>query len=188
MQSDAPLTLFSLLLGLFCVSSLVEHSLYGGFNRMYYTHGLPFVILRIPVAAHHQDIPTASLLGAQFRSDLIGSLVFWQIAPDTYGFRRQFFQWALFPINMMHGMLLFDREHGRVVLKGFFNVSVPLLILVIGIFLMLGPFPWLVRLLAFGVVGLAIGTPLLMELHRCARLASFAASSWKTIPEKATTL
>jgi hypothetical protein len=185
MRADIPLILPSLLLGLFCVVGLVEHSLYGGLNRVYYTHGLPFVIQRIPVAASHQDIPQVSLLQAQFRSALIGSLIFQQIAPNTYGFRRRFFQPALFPDFLMHGMLLFDRENGRVVLKGFINLWIPLLVLAVGIFSVLGPFPGLFRLLPLAIVGLVIGLPLLMERGRCMKLARFAASVWNTIPEKA---
>ena len=188
MQADIPLILSTLLLGLFCVVGLVEHSLYGGLNRVYYTHGLPFVIRRIPVTASHEDIPPESLLQAQFQSALIGSLIFQQIAPNTYGFRRRFFQPALFPGNLMHGMLLFDRENGQVVLKGFINVLILLLVLAVGVFSVLGPFPGLFRLLPLAVVGLVIGIPLLMEARRCARLALFAAGAWKTIPGKAASL
>ena len=129
-----------------------------------------------------------SLLQAQFRSALIGSLIFQQIAPDTYGFRRQFFQPALFPDNLMHGMLLFDRENDRVVLKGFINVLIPLLVLAVGVFSVLGPFPGLFRLLPLAIVGLVIGTFLLMERRRCVKLAGFAASAWNTIPEKSSSL
>jgi hypothetical protein len=188
MHADIPLTLTALLLGLFCVVGLVEHSLYGGWNRVYYTHGLPFVIQRIAVTAPHQDIPPVSLFQAQFRSVLIGPLIFQQIAPNTYGFRRRFFQSAWFPNNLMHGMLLFDRENGWVVLKGFINMLVPLLVLVVGLFSVLGPFPGLVRLLPLAIVGLGIGTPLLMERRRCVKLVRFAASAWNTIPEKAASL
>ena len=184
MHADIPLILSSLMLGLFCVVGLVEHSLYGGWNRVYYTHGLPFVIRRIPVTASHQEIPPVNLLQAQFRSSLIGSLVFQQIAPNTYGFRRRFFQSALFPDNLMHGMLLFDRENGRVVLNGYINVLVPLLVLAVGVFSLLGPFPGLLRLLPLAIVGLVIGIPLLMERRRCVKLAHFAAEAWNTIPEK----
>jgi hypothetical protein len=185
MHADIHLIPFSLMLGLFCVVGLVEHSLYGGLNRVYYTHGLPLVILRIPVTAPHQDIPPVSLLQAQFRSALIGSLIFQQIAPNTYGFRRQFFQSAWFPDNLMHAMLLFDRENGRVVLKSFINVLVPLLVLAVGVFSVLGPFPGLFRLLPLASVGLIVGIPLLMERRRCVKLAYFAADAWNTIPGKA---
>jgi hypothetical protein len=184
MHTDIPLILSSLLLGLFCVVGLVEHSLYGGWNRVYYTHGLPFVIRRIPVAASHQDIPPVSLFQAQFRSALIGPLIFQQIAPNTYGFRRRFSNSALFPDILLHGMLLFDRENGRVILKGFIDVLVPLLVLAVGVFSVLGPFPGSFKLLPLAIVGLVIGTPLLLEHRRCVKLARFAASAWDTIPEK----
>jgi hypothetical protein len=185
MHPDIPLILSSLLLGLFCVVGLVEHSLYGGLNRVYYTHGLPLVIQRIPVPASPQDIPPAGLLQAQFQSALIGSLIFQPIAPDTYGFRRRFFGSALFPGNLMHGMLLFDRENGRVVLKGFINVLILLLVLTVCVFSMLGPFPVLFKLLPLALVGLVIGIPLLMERRRCIKLARFAAVAWDAIPDNA---
>jgi hypothetical protein len=188
MQVDNPLILSSLLLGLFCVVGLVEHSLYGGWNRVYYTHGLPIVIRRIKVTTYHQDIPPVSLLQAQFRSTLIGSLVFQQIDPNTYGFRRRFFESALFPDNLMHGMLFFDRENGEVVLKGFINALVPMLVLAVGVFSVLGPFTGLLKLLPLVLVALVIGIPILMESRRCVMLAHFAASAWSTISEKAISL
>jgi hypothetical protein len=188
MHADIPLILSSLLLGLFCVVAFAEHSLYGGFDRLYYTHGLTFVIRRIPVTASQQGIPPANLLQAQFQSALIGSLVFQQIAPDTYGFRRRFFQSAWFPDNLTHGMLLFDRENVRVVLTGYINLWVPLLVLVVGVFSVLGPFPGLFRLLPPVIVILGIGTPILLERRRCVKLAGFAASEWSTIPEKVESL
>lgn len=181
MPTDAPLAPFSLLLGLFCVSGLVEHSLYGGFNRFYYTHGLPFVVRRIPVQAFQRDLPPADQLAARFRSEWISSLVFQPIAPDTYGFRRAFFRWAFFPLNLMHGLLFFDRTRGEVVVKGFFNFSVPLGILALGAFFLLGPFEWSIRLLSLGVVVLLLGIPLFMERRRCVELARFAAEVWKMI-------
>jgi hypothetical protein len=184
MQADIPLILTSLLLGLFCVVGLVEHSLYGGFQRGYYTHGLPFVIRQIPVTDPHQDIPPVSVLEAQFRSALLGSLTFQQIAPNTYGFRRRFFQSAMIPNNLVHGMLLFDRENDRVVLKGFVNMLVPVLVLAVGVFSALGPFPDLLRLLPLVLASVVIGIPLVMERRRCEKLALFAASAWTTIPEK----
>jgi hypothetical protein len=183
MHADIPLILTSSLLGLFCIVAFVEHSLYGGFNHRYYTHGLPFIIQRIPVTASHQDLPPVSLLQEQFRSALLGSLVFQQIAPDTYGFRRRFFQSALSPNNLMHGMLLFDRENSRVVLKCFINGLVPWLVLAVWVFSVLGPLPGLFRLLPLAIVGLVIGIPLGLEYRRCVKLARFAASAWNTIPE-----
>jgi hypothetical protein len=83
----------------------------------------------------------------------------------------------------MHGMLLFDHENGRVVLKGFINVLVPLLVLAVGIFSVSGPFPSLFKLLPLAIVGLIVGIPLLMERRRCVKLAHFAAEAWITIPE-----
>ena len=184
MHFDNPLILSSLLLGLFCVVGLVEHSLYGGWNRSYYTHGLPIVIRRMPVTSPQQDIPPVSLLQDQFRSGLIGTLAFQQIGPNTYGFRRRFFESALFPDNLMHGMLLFDHANGQVVVKGFINMMVPALVLAVGVFSVLGPFPGLFKLLPLAIVGLVIGTPLLLERRRCVQLAIFAASAWDMLSEK----
>jgi hypothetical protein len=182
MQSNVPLILSTFLLGLLCVSALVEHSLYGGWNRLYYTHGLPFVTLRIPLPASHPDVSFTPPPAARFPSAWIGSLVFQQIAPNTYGFRRQFFQPALLPGNVMHGMLHFDPRNGRLVLKSFLNVWIALLSLVLAAFFLLGPFAWYGRLLALAILALVIGTPLLMEWRRCVKLAYFAASAWTRIP------
>lgn len=188
MQPNTHLSLIALLLVLFGISSLVEHSLYGGWNRIYFTYGLPFVILQIPVVIYQQNIPSATLLGAQFRSDLIGSLIFQEIAQDTYGFRRRFNRVSLLSINVLHGMLFFDRENGQVTLKGFVNVWILLFVLVWGVFSILGPFPLIDRLFLLAIIGVILGIPLLMEQRRCVKLANFAANAWKSLPEKATSV
>ncbi len=177
-QSGFPLILSSLLLGLSCVVALVEHSLYGGWNRRYYTRGLPFVVVRIPAPSSRQQDPPVTMLESQFRSALIGSLVFQPIAPDTYGFRRRFFQSALFPGFLTHGMLRFDRQNGQVVVNGFMSVWVALLALAALSFAASGPFPGLFRLLPLAIFVLVIGVPVLIERRRCVHLARFAAGAW----------
>ncbi len=173
-----PLFLSTLLLGLVGVVGLVEHALYGGMNRVYYTHGLPFVILRLPVAAP-QDIPPLAPLEVRFRSALIGSLMFHEIAPCIYGFRRAFFRSALFPGNLMHGMLHFDREHRQVVLRGFLNVWITLLALTVVVFALLGPLPGWTPLLPIVLVVLVVGIPLALERKRCLKVARAAAQAWE---------
>ncbi len=183
MVPNPVLVLTSFLLGLFCVVALVEHSLYGGLNRVYYTHGVPLVIRCMPVPAPKQEIPLADLLRGQFRSLLIGSLGFWEIAPGLYAFHRRFVQTALLPGTLMHGMLLFDRANGRVVLKAFINVWVLLLVLAVAVYSVLGPFAGWYKLLPIGIVCLIFGIPLLLERRRCVQLARFAASAWESAPE-----
>lgn len=181
MQANSPLILSALLLGLVGIVALNEHTLYGGWNRVYYTHGLSFAVLRIPVTPHG-DIPPLTLFEGQFHSALMGTLTFMQIAPNTYAFRRRFFQSAWIPNNLMHGMMLFDHEHSRVVVKGFVNVWMALLALVIVVFCVLAPFPGLTRLLPLALVGLVLGVPILMERRRCRELARFAARTWASGP------
>ncbi len=172
-----PLFLSTLLLGLVGVVGLVEHALYGGMNRAYYTHGLPFIILRVPVAAP-QDIPPLAPLEVRFRSGIIGSLMFHEVAPCIYGFRRAFFRPALFPGNLMHGMLHFDREHKQVVLKGFLNAWITLLALAVIVFALLGPLPGRTPLLPIAIVVLVVGVPLVLERQRCVEVARAAAAAW----------
>ncbi len=185
MSPSVPLLLPSLLLGLFCIVALVEHSLYGGINRLYYTRGLPLVTLRVPVASPAQDIPSVDLLQAQFRSALIGPVRFVELAPDTYAFRRQFYRPALLPGFLMHGMLLYDRQNSRVVLRAFINLWVPLLLLAVLAFSVFGPLQGWSRLLPLAILFLVIGTPLLLERRRCLQIARFAANTWNTAHEKA---
>ncbi len=180
MYADNALVLTTVLLGLFCVVGLVEHALYGGFNRMYYTHGVPFVSLRIPVAAPAANTPPMAPVQEQVRSALIGSLALLLVAPDTYGFRRQFFPSALFPGHLMHGMLRFDRDQRRVLLQGFVNAWILLLLLVVVVFSVVGPISLLARVLTLAIVVFIIGVPLLLERQRCVNLARLAASAWET--------
>ncbi len=180
MYADNALILTSVLLGLFCVVGWGEHALYGGFNRVYYTHGVPFVSLRIPVAAPAADMPPVAPLQEQVGSALIGSLALLLVARDTYGFRRQFFPSALFPGHLVHGMLRFDRDQRRVLLQGFINAWILLLLLVVVVFSIVGPISLLARVLTLGIVTAAIGVPLLLERQRCMKLARLAASAWET--------
>ncbi len=183
MVPNTALVLTSFLLGLCLVVALVEHSLYGGLNRVYYTHGLPLVIKGLPVASPSPDIPPVTALRGQFQSALIGSLGFHEIAPNTYAFHRQFFQPALLPGTLMHGVVLFDRANGRVVLKAFISLWVLLLVLAVCVYSALGPLADWYRLLPIGIVCVIFGIPLLLERHRCLQLARFAASAWETVPQ-----
>ncbi len=153
------------------------NALYGGMNRVYYTHGVPFVVLRVPASANCHDLPPLTALQGRFRSALIGSLAFHEIAPSTYGFRRQFFQPAWFPGNLMHGMLQFDREKQQVIMKGFLNIWIALLVLVVAVFSVLSPFPGWSRVLPLAIAVLVIGVPLTLERRRCVELARCAAAS-----------
>ncbi len=167
-----------MLFGLFGVTGLVEHSLYGGWNRTYYTLGLPFIALRIPVANCRPEMPPPQLLQNEARSSLIGSLVFQPVTADIYGFRRRFFQSAWVPNNLMHGMLQFDRQNHQVVLKAFINTLALLLVLAIAAFCLLVRIQGWARLLPLGILGIVVAVPLLLERRRLLKLARFAASAW----------
>ena len=180
MQSGTPLILLLVAIGLIALSSWVEEALSIGWNRIYFTMGLPIIVLQVPVESYHTNIPSVPRLEAQFRSAVTGSVVFRQIAPGTYGFRGKLFDFALFRVGI-HGMLFFDREKGRVVLKGFAGLGELLLYLFLLTIVLLIPTPWFERLLPFSCIGLFIGIPYLIDLRRCAKLASFAASAWSRI-------
>jgi hypothetical protein len=180
MQSETPLILFLIAIGLVAVSNWVEAALSIWWNRTYFTRGLPVMSLQIPVVSYHTNLPAVPRLEVQFRSVLTGSVVFRQIAPDTYGFRGKLFDFALLRVGG-HGMLFFDRGNSRIILKGFMGLGELLLYLFLLILLaggLLNPTPWIERLLPLGCVGSMIGIPYLIYLRRCAQVANFAASAW----------
>lgn len=86
----------------------------------------------------------------------------------------------------MHGMFLFDGEKKEVILKGFLNDWVALMILTISIFVLSASFSWIDKLFVFGLIGLVFGVPLGLGAYRCVKLASFAARAWQSLSDRTT--
>ena len=164
---------------------LVETVLSGKWNKMYFTSGLPIFVKRISVGPRYNNIPLSSRFEAQFQSDWTNSLVFREIAPNTYGFREKFFEFRIFKYSpLMHGVLFFDSVNNQVVVKGFANwFSVGLSVIWLGCAILIGVkyFPeaasFVLGFLAF--YSIILGFIYLIQYSRFSNVATFAAQEWE---------
>jgi hypothetical protein len=157
---------------------LIELVLSGIWNRLYFTKGLPLLVLRISVGNHYSNIPSQAQLEAPFRANWVQSLVFREIDPDKFAFREKIFQLRLFSYSpTMHGLLFFDRDNDKVVVKGFANWFMVLFFLmgIIGAINTDNPFTIFASLL---LLVLLFGILYLVQFYRYSKVADFAAQAW----------
>ena len=173
--------------GVLGVSWLVDTILSATWNKAYFTFGIPIFVKRIPVALQHSNIPSVRQLEARFYSTWTSSLVFKEIDLHTYGFREKFFEFRLARhLAIMHGILVFDRNNGEVVVKGFVNwfiLSISLIwlssVLYEFVFFM-NSFPFF-PLIALGFILFFIvlmGLLYLTQYYQFSKVAAFAAETW----------
>ncbi len=174
-----PTSLALLAAAAFLLSTLVEAALRLAWSRVYFTGGLPLIVLRIPVPSHHRNLPPIGRLEAGFASGWISSLTFREIASNTYGFRTRFIEGPRVRIGaLMHGMLLFDVDRSQVVMKGFANWDLLCFSIIWpGVFLLPSEFA-LFKLAALGFFALVIAIVFLFDIPRHSKVAWFAAEAW----------
>ncbi len=189
MQGDILLTFLLVIFILGGVCSWVELGLSATWNPAYFTKGLPLFVIQTEVEAYHTNLPPVERLEIQFRSPLFGSVVFHEVALDTYGFRTKLLEFHLNISNMPHGMLYFDRQNHRVVLTAFASLGVlwlALIFLALFVAMLISPTlqPWWQGVLPLVcIVLIFIVAPILIAFNRCRKLASYAASAWtRTYP------
>jgi hypothetical protein len=91
-------------------------------NKMYFKHGVPGMLIRIPLGLHHTNIPLGPQLEAPYASSLGAMFQTRVIDESTYAILG--IPWKVKWLRLtalMHGTLFFDRHKSRVVLTGFFN-------------------------------------------------------------------
>ncbi len=176
---DSPESLLLPAAALFAAVNVVEAILRATWNRVYFRSGLAVVELRIPVYPHHRNIPSVARLEAWFASAWISSLVFHEIAPNTYAFRTRFFELPLARIGaLMHGTLFFDVDKSQVVMRGFANWDLLCFsVLWPGVFLLPPEFA-LYKLIALAFFALVIATVYMFDIPRYSKVARFAAEAW----------
>lgn len=178
-------TVFSALI----LSGLADIILAVTWTKIYFTSGLVLFSRHVPIGQHHTDIPSTSLLNSRLYSFWMGGFIFRELDTNHYGFRRKFFSFA--PRPMMHGLLIFDTENHKVVVKGYldwFMVSFSFVFLVLPF--IIAPVVWFIEdityspdflLAVIGAVafyGLIIGSLYLMDYSRLARITRVATELW----------
>jgi len=148
-------------------------------NKAYFTKGLQILVLRIPVMLRHINIPSQSQLEARFRESWVtSSLLFKELATNTYGFREKSFEVRLVGyIPIMHGMLFFDFDNNQVVVKGFINWAsfyFSLIWISAGIL----KFPWTLTIAWEFILIFLFGTIYWYQRSRYFEVAKFAAQMW----------
>ena len=166
------------------VTGLIEIILSAKWSKIYFKFGYPVIIKKIPVEAHHTNIPSCIIFEKKFKSnwfDFYPSLIFKELEPTTYGFRDSLI--SMKRRSAMYGTLHFDHENSQVIVKGFFNW---VLIGFALIWLIVPPLAWLFGYISFyeptwlyfGLLFINLGIFYFVEYVRFSAVAEFAAQSW----------
>ena len=167
------------------LSGLADIILAATWAKIYFTSGLVLFSRDVSIEAHHTNSPSASLLNSKLYSFWMGGLIFKQLEANKYGFRREFFSFA--PKPMMHGLVFFDAENNRLIIRGYldwfmvsfsiiFLVFVPILWLIEGFTLSADLFLFTIGPVAF--FGFVIGILYLMDYYRLVRITNVAMELW----------
>jgi len=188
--SELILVVIGGLLSIYIVSDLIDVYFKVIGSRAYFTRGVVMFSKHIPVNHHYSNTPQQIILEKEFHSRLISSFIFTEIDPFSYGFHQEkfvFFKWLRIP-DVMHGLLIFDTQNNKVVVKGFANYSTLIMYfawLIMTILKILQdeslttPSPLLVRLAPIAVLIFFLWFMYLMQSARFEKVALFAAQSWE---------
>ncbi len=192
MLSDNYFVLGAILLGTIITLFVIEVIFSITWNRIYFLKGFAIFVSTIRVGPHHENIPSTIQLNAQFHSWWSHSIVFKELAPDTYGFREKVseIRWIRY-MSPMHGVMAFDRNNGRLVVKGLINWGYPYFSLLFwGIILFVfvskllsgQPVPGTVFMMIFTTmivyIFVTFVVPYWIASFVYTRIASFAAQTW----------
>jgi hypothetical protein len=178
----------SLVVGALPIIWVAELILSARWHRKYFASGVPIFVFRIPVQAHHTNVPSCLLLENNFKSSGFirnTSLLFKELDTNTIGFRESLLQLGR-DYSIMHGLLIFDAKNSQVIVKGFLDwtflyfsllwiIGGPLIWL-LG-FISLGEPIWLVAL-GYSMIFIIIGIFCLIDYFRFSKVARFAAQAW----------
>ncbi len=181
--------LFSFALGVLPIIGVVEMVLSARWHKMYFTTGVPIFVFRIPVQAHHTNVPSCVLLENNFKSSGCirnTSLLFEELDANTMGFRESLLQFGRW-YSVMHGLLVFDAQNSQVIVKGFVDWTIAYfsLLWIVG-----SPLFWLlgfmglrdepIEIIAFGysIIFIIMGVFCSIDYFRFSQVAKFAAQAW----------
>ena len=165
MSSDFSQVFGIVAFGTLIISMLAEAILSAAWNKTYFTIGIPFFTRSIPVHVHHANIPSKSVFEGQAG---LGSIVFKEISPNSYGFREKLFQfrWMRFS-PIMHGLLIFDDANSQIVVKGFAHWSLLAFLAILIAFVPAIPFFILLMSLPYAI-----------QYLQFSKIANIAAKAW----------
>jgi hypothetical protein len=151
---------FLIFIGAWLVVAVVETALASGWNRTYFTAGLPLYIRRLPVSGFSFAPLDTAKLEAEFSATFTGkSLVFKELDDHLYAFREKVFEFRWVGTkntDVMHGVLAFDLTQQQVIVKGYANwMALAVIPLLAGMGLTMGSLGW--WLVPIGVIVLGIG-------------------------------
>jgi hypothetical protein len=117
-QSEVLSNIFIITLLTALFGDIVLRSLW---NKLYFSVGLPIFILIMPVQTQYKGVPFQYLFEEEHQSGWFTPLLFKQIGMHIYAFREKYFSLGFNYFPIMHGVLIFDDDQQRVVVKGIAN-------------------------------------------------------------------
>jgi len=167
------------------VSGLADFIFSATWAKFYFTSGLLVFSRYVPIEVHHSNTPSISLMNTRLNSFWMSGFIFRELETNHYGFRVKFFSFA--PRPMMHGQVVFDAEHNRIVVEGYLDwfmifftamwlLFVPLIGLSEGWDFTTNVLPLEVGLVIF--FGFITGLLYLMDYYRLGKITDISAELW----------
>jgi hypothetical protein len=165
------------------MSLFADIILRSAWNKTYFTIGVPIFVMHIPIKAQYKGIPFQYLFEEEFQSSwpFLPPFAFKKIDFQIFGFREKFFQIRSLYIPLMHGLIIFENDKKRVVVKGIANWFTLWLILYLSL-------TWFNLLISFPVhitgsttfIILLLGIFYSIQYFRFSKVCKFAAEMCST--------
>jgi hypothetical protein len=124
MPSEQSEILKNIIWGALIISLFADIFLRAFWNKAYFTFGIPIFVIHIPVNKKFEGVPHQYLLEEEFQFDwFMPALTFKANDSHTFFFREKFFGTPikLRYLAVMHGLIIFEHDKKRVVVKGLAN-------------------------------------------------------------------
>ena len=146
------------------VVSLIEFSLTVSWNRSYFRFGFPLFYSR--VHSKSTDLKSDHFEG-KFSSRIFPHLIFKTIDKHNIGFRERFYPFSTIGYApIMHGLISEDKNDNAVIIRGYMNWSMAVIILIFCNFAR-----WNHRVLS--VVALIFGSIYLIQVYRYRKIVEY---------------
>ena len=104
------------------ISLLADIVLRASWNKMYFTVGIPIFIMSTPVNKKFEGVPHQYLLEEEFRFSWFAPALTFKVNDSrSFFFCEKFFGPPIRYLPIMHGLIVFEHDKKRVVVKGLAN-------------------------------------------------------------------
>ena len=167
----------TIVFGLLVISFIFEIILSATWNKMYFTMGIPILVLKLPVDRHYSNTPPLYRIQKEIEGNWNVSVALKEFDTGVFGFSESTWTGISHYTPIMHGLLLFDNENHQVVVKGLPNIFFTVFSTVwLGSVIFFAPL--LIKIGFTSFYALVVGILYWIQYSRYKKVASFATRAW----------